>query len=557
MSTPSSTIYICSNVPLNNRYDHTLYFGHYTARDSYFAGKVVKTLSAYTYLRKKWKLKVEATMLEARYWSYLYFRNGATNASTHSRVYFYFITNVEYVNDSTVELSLELDVMQTYMTEWILRPCYVEREHSKTDEWGDNTLDEGLDVGDYLITTTERTELYANIGVMVASTIHLNSVAQTMGDPENVVITPYYGDLHDYIYGGFDITCVPIFNEYGDKPYLAGLNQVLATLDEKGQAESVFTMWEYPLDLVDYEHTADGTLLGIVKGSKDKTYTATGRPHKIDGYTPKNKKVLQYPYCFMYVSNNAGGAAVYQYEKFDISSNGVRQFRIQGNISPDATVKLIPLKYKGSDVNRDESLSMSGYPLCAWNTDPYKMWLAQNQNQQNLGMGLSGLKIIGGAAAIAGGLVASAGTGGAGAAAGFAGISAGIGMISSGATEIASQLAQRADKDIQPPQSKGSISGSHNLARGCQDFFIYHKTIDAYHAEMIDNYFSMYGYATRKVKTPNINARPAWTYVKTIGSNVGGNIPHEDLQLINAIFDKGITFWKNTDVGNYNLANEV
>lgn len=61
----------------------------------------------------------------------------------------------------------------------------------------------------------------------------------------------------------------------------------------------------------------------------------------------------------------------------------------------------------------------------------------------------------------------------------------------------------------------------------------------------IDNYFSMYGYKTNLLKIPNITGRQNWNYVKTIGANIIGNIPQEDLQTIKNMFDSGVTFWHN------------
>ena len=88
MSTPATNIYLCSGVPLNNRYDHTLYFANAAAQLTYFSGKVVRTLNDYSYVRKSWKLKVAATMEAARVWSYLYFQNGT------GKRYFYFIKQI-------------------------------------------------------------------------------------------------------------------------------------------------------------------------------------------------------------------------------------------------------------------------------------------------------------------------------------------------------------------------------------------------------------------------------------------------------------------------------
>ena len=78
----------------------------------------------------------------------------------------------------------------------------------------------------------------------------------------------------------------------------------------------------------------------------------------------------------------------------------------------------------------------------------------------------------------------------------------------------------------------------------------------------------MFGYATNKVKTPNRNSRPHWNYVKTRGcvlhsgrvaadGTLTGGLPADDMAKINAIYDNGITFWKNgSEVGDYSLNNK-
>lgn len=540
MSTPSTDIYLCSGVPLNNKYDHTLYFSDETAQLNYFSSKVNRVFHSYSYVRKSWKLKVAATMEAARVWSYLFFKNG------NGKRYFYFINQIEYINDSTVEMTLEIDVIQTYMFDWELRPCYVEREHSVNDTWGENTLDEGLDVGDLITANRETIDLSSDLVIMTAASIDINKFYISNGETEDKI----FGSNYDGVFGGFQITATPMrdLNDQGEMYNVwSEFAFMLNYLNEKGKIDTIFTMWQYPKKLLSTSYgNYEWCIAKYITGATTLSHTAAARPTSIDGYTPKNKKVLQYPYCFMYVTNNSGAAAVYQYEKFETEN---RTFRVQGNIAPDAVIKLVPVLYKGVSHNYDEALSMGNYPVCTWNSDSYKMWLAQNQSQQSLGFIMDGLKIAGGAAAIVGGVASS------GAGVGVAGVSAGVGLISSGAAGIASQLAQRNDREVQPPQARGTYSGSHNVSRGLQNFDIYHKTIDRYHAEMIDNYFSLYGYATRKVKTPNISSRPAWNYVRTIGSNIGGDFCMEDLQKINSIFDKGITFWKNPNIGNYNLDN--
>ena len=78
-------------------------------------------------------------------------------------------------------------------------------------------------------------------------------------------------------------------------------------------------------------------------------------------------------------------------------------------------------------------------------------------------------------------------------------------------------------------------------------------------AERIDQYFTMFGYATMKVKVPNVAVRTGWTYTKTAGCVMAdNNMPNDDSRKICGIYDKGITFWnKNATVGDYTQPNNV
>ena len=103
-------------------------------------------------------------------------------------------------------------------------------------------------------------------------------------------------------------------------------------------------------------------------------------------------------------------------------------------------------------------------------------------------------------------------------------------------------------------------------------FTIYEMSIDAESAEAIDNYFTMFGYAMKKTKLPNLfdstaTLRPYWNYVKTNGANIhpklkGTTTPNytgiasEELAEMVAIFDHGIRFWNpSIDIGDYNHDN--
>ena len=97
----------------------------------------------------------------------------------------------------------------------------------------------------------------------------------------------------------------------------------------------------------------------------------------------------------------------------------------------------------------------------------------------------------------------------------------------------------------------------NDYAVGAKVFYGDILSIRAEFARIIDDYFNMFGYATNRVKTPNITGRPHWNYVKTKGVVLDvANAPQPYIQKITDCFNKGITFWHNpSEVGNYALDN--
>ena len=132
----------------------------------------------------------------------------------------------------------------------------------------------------------------------------------------------------------------------------------------------------------------------------------------------------------------------------------------------------------------------------------------------------------------------------------------GTGAAISGLTSIANDLASIGDKSTLPPQAKGSQSSFINFANEIKGFQFFYAYIRREFAEIIDNYFNMFGYATHKVKIPNRNARPHWTYLKTRSVVAVGTVPVDDMTKIKANYDRGITFWNNgNEIGFYSLDN--
>ena len=510
MATPSSIINICSGVMLDSTYQNTIWFDSPKDQEDYFAGKVVKTFSAYSYLRKHWDIDVQATPEQALSWTYLFFKNGR-NAKT----YYYFINDIQYINENCVKLILELDVMQTYAFDYTLGRSFVDREHIALDNFGENLQDEGLDLGEYIVQDEHDVPL-TDLCILILSSINPET---TTGD---TTIIKYASNI-DGVFSGLSVYAVDL------EDYMK-LGAKLVNLDSWGKSDAIVSMWMYPKDLVRLSGAewGDEVLCKSVGGIKSfdvGLYMFEGE--KLGTYTPRNKKLLTHPYQLLYASNNTGDYAEYKFEYFDEPT--FTRFTFSGAIAPEGTCKLYPLNYKGDDSNYEEGITLGGFPTCAWNQDVYKLWLAQNQHQNTL-------SYIQGGASILGGVISTLATGGIG---GVMGMGSAIG----GLNQIMGNLAKKKDMEVQPPQAKGNFSANVNIVNEKQTFTFQYKTITPYYAALVDDFFDLYGYKTNRVKIPNRHVRENWTYTKTIGCNIFGNMPMSDLSKIKSIFFNLFSFF--------------
>lgn len=257
---------------------------------------------------------------------------------------------------------------------------------------------------------------------------------------------------------------------------------------------------------------------------------------QLDGYVPKNKKMYTYPFNMLSIFNGSGQELVTRYEYFSTDTTGIHKpsFRFFGTITTPVQCMVIPENYKNASQCFNESISISNFPMCSWTVDSYQAWIAQ-----------TAIPSIMDAAGSAGGAVLASG----GIAAPFAGANA-IGK----ATALVSEWYKAS---IQANSSRGSFNNGGVLAAAQKNvFYVGRKCCTNEYAKMADNFFTRYGYATKKLKIPNRSSRPHWNYVKTVNCTITGSIPTDAARNICSIYDNGITFWKHgSEVGNYSLDN--
>ena len=524
---PNTEIRILKECPLDTTYEHTIFFSSPSDQEAYFKSLTKFPLDKQSYQRVKRGYMRVAIPAEKLYdCNYLMFKNTGFESS---RWFYAFIKSVEYVNNTTSEIEFELDVMQTWYWDYDLQKCFVEREHSATDNIGDNLVPESLELGEYVADYLSGTNMLAPTSLVVASTF------KAVGDdPEH---TTTFEDVHSTYYGGmFSGLHYTVFpnNQSGAE----ACGQFIASAGAK--SDGIVSVFIMPTIMI----TEDGGQPKTFTLPVQKSITSLGSYHEV-----KNNKLFTYPYNFLYVTNLQGNGASFRYEFFNDSACN---FTVTGTMNCTPEVVLAPNNYKGVSVNLDEKMTLGGYPQLPFNTDTFRTWLSQNALAlplNALSTTLTTAQSVSSASAIAStaklGSMASA----------TAGVTATFAPVI-GAIAVAGILAQVSQHYILPDQSKGG-AGSQTLASmRMLDYAFMNKHITPEFAEIIDGYFSLYGYATHKVKVPNRAVRPYWTYTKTVGCVITGSIPCDDANKICGIYDKGITFWRSgANVGKYHLDN--
>ena len=285
-----------------------------------------------------------------------------------------------------------------------------------------------------------------------------------------------------------------------------------------------------------------------------KTLSLT-TPNAIDNYIPKNKKLLQYPFCYLGFNPQNGSQKIYRFEDF----TGSPSFDIIAEVNPNPEVQFIPNNYRGTNgENLSDNAILNGYPTLSYSNDVFNSWLAKNSEIISLNMQQEQLNyMIDTTSQAIKPFAGSLGLGGKekpsnlSMAGNFASssIDSLTDLLSSTINHdyyIMQQVAQIEKQQLMPNQVSQGSSNATMVGYGKIGSQIF-NTYNIRHefAERIDKFFDMYGYLTNTVKIPNLKNRPNWNYVKTIGANILGDIPQYDLQAIKDIFDNGVTLWHN------------
>lgn len=521
MIVPQSDVYLLK-VPLEIDDINQLTFVNATAQHNYFNSLPKIGYDDFTYQRKDGILRIPALLDDIMTYNYVMYRNDA-----YSDKWFYaYIEDMTYANDNMSFVKIKTDVWQSWQFDLNYKPTFVAREHTNDDTIGSNTVPESLELGEPVI----------------------NGQVLPMGITGGYYITFMVSDRYNLPLSMQDITSQynGIFSGYT----LFGVNTMdnakdvikAFVADNRSDAiKNIFlapkslygTAQEYQGESFTFKLYTPQSVSGVMSLIDDQSIA---RITTLDSYSPKNNKLYTWPFSYLYVTNNVGSNAEYRYEDF---VNATPHFRLTGIVTSGCDIKLTPLYYKNiSGSNQAYGMKMGKLPICSWNTDSYAVWLAQNQINMRVSLTRNTLK--------AGLGVATKN---------YEYVTSGIGSYLG---DVLNSLSERYVAQHVPDEVHGDVNSSdYNFSADL--FFEFRRMSVRYeYAKIADDYMSMFGYATNKVKVPNITGRRNWNYVKTIGCYIEADIPQNDLAEIKQMFNRGITFWHNpATFADYSQSNDI
>ena len=581
---PTGKICLLHGVPINKDYEHTIYFPTKSDQATYFLSKTKYAFNNQSYTRTgRGSIRVEVKpelIYDCNYLmfeNYFFLDNTAFIPETNKKWFYAFITHIEYVNNEVSEVFFEIDVMQTWLHDYTLQECFVERQHTSSDTLYSNLVPEDVSMGDvYVQYGNEITQNFNDLGTVMMASEYLQD------DPTTAQHEwyPAEGDIAENVFNGLHITYWDTEDTTSGpdvRPGLQALKRHISWYIEDGKEGSLIGLYMYPKSIMSNDNLHNG--VHYVESSIPATVFYDENNNI---WSPNNNKLYSSPYTYILVSNNNGSIRQYNWENWMSADVADRyKFRFTAARVNNPAIMCHPLNYCGISEDWEEGILLDSFPRCAWSGDAFKAFWAQNgpRLKANVVGGILdlGLRVatLGVMAAPISAVGESAGTGlavaGGGAIGPYMGnwqqssnfrntsvsFSGTPSTLGSALTDIIT--AYQRSKHL-PNRAYGDTASSYLPAAAKKLKFTFRRMglrIDI--LKRIDKFFDRFGYAIMQTATPSRSSRPYYTYVKTSGCTIDASCPEDDARLIEKIFDNGITFWNyrngTGDVGNYNVDN--
>lgn len=581
MSVPSTVIKM-GVYPRPQGGNHVVTYANQTARQASVDTYMTVSRTGQQFVRPtSGTFRIDAPYNLVENCNYGYFQNGT------GRVYYFDILFCEYDNDMVTIVHFDIDVLSTYYTDYARTSQRVLREHVNDDTVGANIQPEPVGTGELAVDWQTRTSSSQDGMVQSSYDFDLREPCIFIFAGDQSDGNKVYAGVLDGTVEGACCWAAPLAIQENGEYFTGGFTDWIWSMNRNNKAESIVAMTNFPLALA---NISQSDLYGVTPlfGDSGEHFT-TKRisfhvhdiPTTVDGYTPRNNKLLTYPYCFMRATNYKGQYRDYRYEFFGPAAEySAPAFQIKGSPDPAGDIWAVPINYNGAAAENPEfAITMGGIPQVSWPFNSYENWLAGNAGSLAMNLlsaatmfipGIGAIRTAGAASKLAGAVssatrsavtragsrslfdpaVKAAGASVASDLTGYAGMTrlAGQAMLGSGTAQLANTAATLYDQANVPDAVRGQTTSAATAGVGAYGFSFLGMCVREDFAKSIDDFFTVYGYACNENKVPNETGRKNYNFVQTQGAAFHsqaspGGVPAQALAQINAMYDEGIWFW--------------
>lgn len=528
---PEGVVRILEGIPWSSDYRDTRYFSTLAEQTAYFASKnAVYEIDSASYVRATLGyIAVDKPIEDLWSANYIMYQNNNMGA----KWFYAFVDKLEMKAPSTTWVYFTIDVMQTWFFDIKPIQAYIQRKHFGVETKGSLYFaGEDIGTGENYVVVKEEVVDYVSAGsgvIMLTSTVDISQSGGTFEDPNltgadggEVCNLPtgcnYY--LVDQAYGA---TIYEFFDELKNYPWMS-----------KGIIGATI-LPRYMVNGLSVSNVSVGgsTLtVGWVTGGRP-TQTSVYSGNIFSGFSNVSmQKLLMYPYAFVEISLLNGSTLIV---KPQYTNNGHFQIHRSSVVSSNPESKYWVSGYQ-PDLGYDYSLSMRDFPQCPVQDNSYLLTIDRTERMAEINGQNTFVNTI---MAMVGNIMSG-------------NILGEIGAAVSGiqqAEKIALDL-KYADT-ISPTLATQAGGSGFNYATDNMGCHIRWKMIDQEHRRIIGDYFNMFGYACKRVETVKPNRMSRFDYVETRDCHVSGNAPNDDIKMMERIYDSGIRFWHDDNIGNY------
>lgn len=543
-----SRLTLYKNIQFPRDYSHILHFASTTEQQAFFNAQTkFTTYNDFLYIESSRKIVVNAVKGDLLGVNYLSFRNGDNN-----KYYYAFVDDLVYESDGSTSIMFTIDIMQTYMFDYELGNCDVEREHAIRFNNNGSRTNNAVNTLESPLTSTKLK--YKHL-----KTLHHNKVSGVNDDVyflvytrkdfigsdvsgnKNAAILPTYaipitkagglcqnadGDdfatYEDLIRSGAStqmvsmqiVTNLPFehltITPQGAKTLITGVN----TSVENGHL--VLDLTKTPREDREYLKTLGTLTLNEMGYSNAITNKNTSFDNSKDNYYKKNcsqfKHIGIYTLGDLILVDPERCEANVTIELGTTLTSPMRQYIELKNYIYDNISKTLYSKYIESN---------SQVPI---RVESFYSWLMNE--------GVSGVSsVISGAISQAGGKTSE-------------NIIAGTSAFGIGSAMI--------QAIIKPDNVINSDSLALADIQKTQGAYTYIFEASDDNINLYLKYFNKYGYQTNENKVPNYNTHYWFNYIKNVDTSIKNiqNMTHNTIEAIKQIYNNGVTLWHYNN-GNY------